>query len=94
MGGYPDLNRKPTVPHTVALPIELHPPFYLLRYVGVIRTLNSKYQKFMTCRLVYNILNYTPARRITVITYPDGLREYKRFYIRDLSHNGIFFLEN
>ena len=25
-------------------------------YVGVIRTLNSKYQKFMTYRLVYNIL--------------------------------------
>lgn len=28
MGGYPDLNRKPTVPHTVALPIELHSPFF------------------------------------------------------------------
>lgn len=27
-GGYPDLNREPTVPHTVALPIELHPPFF------------------------------------------------------------------
>ena len=35
--------------------------FYLLNYiylfyVGVIRTLNSKYQKFMTYLLVYNIL--------------------------------------
>ena len=27
MGGYPDLNRELTVPHTVVLPIELHPPF-------------------------------------------------------------------
>jgi hypothetical protein len=26
MGGYPDLNRELTVPHTVALPIELYPP--------------------------------------------------------------------
>ena len=50
-GGYPDLNRKHSVPHTVVLPIELYPPYY----VGVIRTLNSKYQKFMTYRLVYNI---------------------------------------
>ena len=25
-GGYPDLNRELTVPHTVALPIELYPP--------------------------------------------------------------------
>ena len=25
-GGYPDLNRELTVPHTVVLPIELHPP--------------------------------------------------------------------
>ena len=59
MGVYPDLNRKLTVPHTVVLPIELYPPlvdktyFY---YVGVIRTLIGKYQKFMTYRLVYNIL--------------------------------------
>ena len=28
MGGYPDLNREPTVPHTVALPIELYPPLF------------------------------------------------------------------
>ena len=28
MGGYPDLNRELTVPHTVALPIELYPPPY------------------------------------------------------------------
>ena len=27
-GGYPDLNRELTVPHTAALPFELHPPFY------------------------------------------------------------------
>ena len=25
-GGYPDSNRELTVPHTVALPIELYPP--------------------------------------------------------------------
>ena len=29
MGGYPDLNGELTVPHTVALPIELYPPFDL-----------------------------------------------------------------
>jgi hypothetical protein len=28
-GGYPDLNRELTVPHTAALPIELYPPFYI-----------------------------------------------------------------
>ena len=27
-GGYPDLNWELTVPHTAALPIELHPPFF------------------------------------------------------------------
>ena len=46
MGGYPDLNRELTVPHTVVLPIELYPP--KICYVGVIRTPISKYQKFMT----------------------------------------------
>ena len=55
MGGYPDLNRKLAVPHTAALPIELHPPI-CWNYVEVIRTLNNKYQKFMTCLLVYNIV--------------------------------------
>ena len=45
-GGYPDLNRELTVPHTVVLPIELYPP--KICYVGVIRTPISKYQKFMT----------------------------------------------
>ena len=50
IGGYPDLNRELTVPQTVVLPIELYPP-----YVEVIRTPISKYQKFMTYRLVYNI---------------------------------------
>jgi hypothetical protein len=29
MGGYSDLNRELTVPHTVVLPIELYPPFVL-----------------------------------------------------------------
>ena len=34
LGGYPELNREHTVPHTAVLPIELHPPkikfnFYL-----------------------------------------------------------------
>ena len=28
LGGYPDLNRELTVPHTVALPIKLHPPCF------------------------------------------------------------------
>ena len=55
MGGYPESNREHTVPHTAVLPIELYPPKV---YVGVIRTLNSKYQKFMTYLLVYNILIY------------------------------------
>ena len=73
MGGYPDLNRKLTVPHTAVLPIELHPPLlYIFKYiqqkiskltkkkpyVGVIRTLISKYQKFMTYQLVYNISKF------------------------------------
>ena len=59
MGGYPESNRELTVPHTVVLPIELYPPFFLLyiNYVEVIRTPNSKYQKFMTYRLVNNIYN-------------------------------------
>ena len=51
MGEYPGSNREHTVPQTVDLPIELYPP-----YVGVIRTLNSKYQKFMTYPLVHNII--------------------------------------
>lgn len=28
MGGYPDLNRELTVPHTVVLPFELYPPVF------------------------------------------------------------------
>jgi hypothetical protein len=28
LGGYPDLNRELTVPHTVVLPIELYLPYY------------------------------------------------------------------
>lgn len=70
MGGYPGLNRELTVPHTVALPIELYPPIFIskikllnkilwskkeLNYVGVARTLNTKYQKFMTYPFVYDI---------------------------------------
>ena len=67
-GEYPDLNRKHTVPHTVVLPIELYPPLYDINiiqiifisyYVGAIRTLNIKYQKFMTYLLVHNI--YLPT---------------------------------
>ena len=65
-GGYPDSNREQTVPHTVTLPLSythlnliyfiiyLKKNFYVL-YVGVVRTLNYKYQKFMTYLLVYNI---------------------------------------
>ena len=56
MGGYPDLNREHIVPHTIVLPIELYPPKNI--YVGVIRTLNNKYQKFMTYLLVNNIFLY------------------------------------
>lgn len=33
MGGYSDLNRELTVPHTVVLPIELHPPVVYNLYV-------------------------------------------------------------
>lgn len=29
-GGYSDLNRELTVPHTVVLPIELHPPLLII----------------------------------------------------------------
>ena len=32
MGGYPDLNRKLTVPHTVVLPIELYLPLIMLEW--------------------------------------------------------------
>ena len=32
-GGYPDLNWELTVPHTAALPIELHPPLFNLNTV-------------------------------------------------------------
>ncbi len=53
------MNRELTVPHTVVLPIELYPPLYIHiyinSYVEVIRTPMSKYQKFMTYLLVYNI---------------------------------------
>jgi hypothetical protein len=36
MGGYPDLNRKHTVPHSVALPIELYPPTnYIYTYNAI-----------------------------------------------------------
>ena len=55
MGGYPELNRELTVPHTVVLPIELYPPLF---YVEVTRTLNNEYQKFTTYRLVHNILMF------------------------------------
>lgn len=37
MGGYPGSNRELTVPHTVALPIELYPPYTALYY-----TLNTE----------------------------------------------------
>ena len=29
-GGYPELNRELTVPHTVVLPIELYPPLFII----------------------------------------------------------------
>ena len=37
MGEYPDLNREHTVPHTVALPIELYPP---LNFINLCKPLN------------------------------------------------------
>ena len=71
-GGYPDLNRELTVPHTVVLPFELYPPVYAIKnnttilkqkiifsYPGMIRTFNTKYQKFMTYLLVYGIYVYS-----------------------------------
>ncbi len=64
MGGYPDSNRELTVPHTVALPLNYNHLFCfkkqynLFFYVGVIRTPNNKYQKFMTYLLVHNIYTY------------------------------------
>lgn len=59
MGEYPGSNREHTVPQTADLPIELYPPCY----VEVIRTLNSKYQKFMTYLLVHNIVRRTRFER-------------------------------
>ena len=58
VGGYPDLNRGHTVPHTVVLPAELYLPLLLYFYPEMIRTFNVKYQKFMTYLLVYEILLY------------------------------------
>jgi hypothetical protein len=44
MGGYPDSNRELTVPHTVALPIELYLPFPYIEGVlfghSIVNTLN------------------------------------------------------
>lgn len=65
------------MPHTVALPIELYLPFY----VGVIRTLNNKYQKFMTCRLVYNIFflsktEFLINKYFTVLIHKDNRSKY------------------
>ena len=44
MGGYPGSNRELTVPHTVALPIELYPPYlaFNIRIPGGVR--NIKYE--------------------------------------------------
>ena len=35
-GGYPELNRELTVPHTVVLPIELYLPFFFNFYWNVL----------------------------------------------------------
>ena len=66
-GEYPGSNRELTVPHTVALPIELYSPKkikftnkQLINYLyfgEAIRTPNSKYQKFMTYPLVNSKCN-------------------------------------
>lgn len=37
---------------------ELKDIVIIIYYVGAIRTLNSKYQKFMTCQLVDNIYRW------------------------------------
>ena len=34
-GGYPDLNRELTVPHTVVLPIELYPPDFYVKLLFI-----------------------------------------------------------
>lgn len=39
MGGYPELNRELTVPHTAVLPIELYPP-KMIKYTVYIYTYN------------------------------------------------------
>jgi hypothetical protein len=62
------LNRELAVPHTVALPLNyihlkskkkiIKKKIFFLIYVGVIRTLIDKYQKFMTYLLVNNIFIY------------------------------------
>ena len=56
MGGYPDSNREHTVPHTGALPLNYIHLCKINIYLGMVRTFNSKYQKFMTYRLVHEIL--------------------------------------
>ena len=52
-GQYPDLNREPIVPQTIALPIELYYPLFY--YLGVIRTPIVRYQKSMSYPLLYEI---------------------------------------
>lgn len=77
-GGYPDLNREQAVPHTVTLPLSYIHLYYIQLmktkkkslkqyYVGVARTLNRKYQKFMTYQLVHNILDYKQTLNFKIV---------------------------
>ena len=54
-GQYPDLNREPTVPQTIALPIELYYPIKNKFMLEWFEHSKLKYQKFMTYPLVHNI---------------------------------------
>ena len=51
MGGYPGSNRELTVPHTVALPIELYPPYLAFNT----RTAEVQTIKYFVLRMKYEV---------------------------------------
>ena len=55
MGGYPELNRELTVPHTVVLPIELYPPWIIstLNYYPGVNSIShlELYPPWIICTL-------------------------------------------
>ena len=53
-GGYPDLNRELTVPHTVVLTIELYPPDFYVKLLFIL-----KYYLIYTIILPYLYYNIT-----------------------------------